>query len=59
MKTYMRFYSPLLHTFYSLKIMLFKKKKKNTHTHTHIETYSQPMLLLVFQRLLHDLLRSN
>ena len=58
MKTYMRFYSPLLHTFYSLKIMLFKKKKKK-HTHTHIETYSQPMLLLVFQRLLHDLLRSN
>ena len=57
MKTYMRFYSPLLHTFYSLKIMLFQKKK--THTHTHIETYSQPMLLLVFQRLLHDLLRSN
>ena len=47
MKTYMRYYSPLLHTFYSLKIMLFKKKKK-THTHTHIETYSQPMLLLVF-----------
>ena len=31
----MRFYSPLLHTFYSLKIMLFKKKKKKTHTHTH------------------------
>ena len=58
MKTYMRFYSPLLHTFYSLKIMLFKKKKKK-HTHTHIETYSQPMLLLVFQGLLHDLLRSN
>ena len=58
MKTYMRYYSPLLHTFYSLKIMLFKKKKKK-HTHTHIETYSQPMLLLVFQRLLHDLLRSN
>ena len=32
----MRFYSPLLHTFYSLKIMLFKKKKKHTHTYRNL-----------------------